>query len=164
MKKTLMLIGAVILAALIAAGGFWSGMAYQSNRAEQARANFMNARGGTEVGQLPAGGQFPGGGPAFDGGQDAGFAGGRGTTGQVKTVEGNVMTVSTAQDVTIVQLSESIQIQKSVAGTAADLQPGMRVMIAGQKDNDGTVTAGQVTILNNSSQDAAYPPPAGMEP
>jgi hypothetical protein len=163
MKKIVRLIAAVILAALIAAGGFWGGMAYQTSRASQARANFINARGGANGMQLPDGVQgFPGG--AAPSGLAPGAFGGRGTTGQVKAVDGNVITLSTAQDVTTVSLSDSTQIQKTVAGTAADLQPGLRVMVTGEMDNGGKLTASQVTILAEAAGVEPRAAPAGTEP
>jgi hypothetical protein len=58
------------------------------------------------------------------------------------------MTVSTAQDVTTVNLSETTQIQKSETAAVADLQPGVQVMVTGQRDADGNITASQVLILN----------------
>jgi hypothetical protein len=162
MKKTLMIFGAILLAALLSAGSFWGGMAYQSNRADRARANFMNARGLAGDGQAPDGGQFPDIGQFANGG--AGFAGGRGMDGQVKTIDGNVMTLSTAQDVTTVNLTETTRVEKTVSGAIADLQPGMQVMVTGQRDDNGDVTASQVTILNTDPAAATDPSATGTEP
>ncbi len=162
MKKTLIIIGLVILAGLIAAGSFWGGMTYQTKQADQIRTQFMNARGIMDQGQNnftpPSGaGQFQSG--------AAGFAG-RGTSGQVKSVEGNVLTLSTAQNVTTVNLSDSTKIEKTVTGAISDLQPGMRVMVTGEKDSNGNITASQVAILSDSFPGApgemqpSNPPPA----
>jgi hypothetical protein len=146
MKKIIIVVAAVVLAALIAAGSFWGGMAYQTNRANQIRENFMNSRG-------MGGGQFPNGGqgfPMMNGTPNAsrqGFFGGRGTTGQVKSIDGNVLTLSTAQEVVTVNLSNTTEIQKTVSGTVSDLQPGMRVIVSGQRDNSGSITASQIQIL-----------------
>src|SRR3990170_2613970 len=166
MKKILMIAGAILLAAVIAAGSFWGGIAYQTNRANQVRANFMNARGLSDEGQIPFGsppeaGQFQAGGTGFLG---------RGATGQIKTIEGNVITISTAQDVTTVNLSQATQIDKTVTGVIADLQVGMRVMVTGEKDKDGNLNAGQITILSDNLTDipageqSPYPPATGTEP
>ncbi len=155
MKKILIITGMILAVVLVAAGSFWGGMAYQTNQANQARTNFLNARGQVNGGQLPGDGTgFPTGG---------GFGGG-GTAGQVKSIDGNVMTISTAQDVTTVNLSESTQIEKTVAGTTVDLQPGTRVMVTGQRDSNGNITASQITIITNVAAGAAYPPPATQEP
>ena len=71
--------------------------------------------------------------------------------GEVKSIEGNVLTVSTTQDVTTVNLLDSIQILKSVEGTTSDFQIGVRVMVTGLRDDKGNITASQITILNNDS-------------
>jgi hypothetical protein len=168
MKKPLMILGAILLAALVAGGSFWGGRAYQSRAdqlaANQAQANFFNARGGANGGQFPNDGQRP------SGGLPLGSFGGGGTTGVVKTVDGNVLTVSTAQDVTTVNLSEATRIQKFESVTISDLQPGMRVMVTGQRESSGEITASQIMILNSDSADISavprppYPSPTGTEP
>jgi hypothetical protein len=84
--------------------------------------------------------------------------------GQVKTNEGSTLTISTPQDVTTVNLTDSTRIQKSVEGTHADLQPGTRVMVAGERDSDGVITAEQITILNVDPAAFPYPPPMGGVP
>jgi hypothetical protein len=156
MKKTLMILGAILLAVPVAAGSFWGGMAYQTNRANQTRANFENARGLANTGKFP--------------GNAEGFPRGGGTTGVVKTIDGNVMTVSTAQDVTTVNLSQTTQVEKSESAAISDLQPGMQVTVIGQSDSDGEITASQVTVLNNNSSDTQalqqppYPSPTEREP
>lgn len=170
MKKVLIIVGAVLLAGLIAAGSFWAGMAYQTNKTEQARANFFNARGQLREGQFPQEGQMPGGGQFFreeqlpGSGQGAGFFGRGGTFGQVKDIDGNVITISTAQDVTTVNLSDTTQIEKTVSGSVNDLQPGTRVTVIGQTEKDGSINASRIQIL---SENIAFPPdnpPPGTEP
>jgi hypothetical protein len=162
MKKILMILGTILVAALIAAGSFWGGMAYQSNAnelaANQAQADFMNARGQANGGQFPNDGQGPTGGLA------PGSFGGGGTTGVVKTINGNVLTVSTAQDVTAVNLSEATQVEKSEPVATSDLQPGMQVIVTGQRESGGEITASQIMILNSNSVDTPYPSPTGTEP
>lgn len=140
MKKALIIIGAVVLALVIAGGSFYGGMAYQNNQQAQTRANFLRSRGITDTGN-GANGSFTGGGQA--GGR--GFGGG--TNGTVKSINGSTLTVSTAQNVTTVNLTDSTVIEKSVAGAASDLQPGERVIVTGQRDSSGVVTASQVLIV-----------------
>jgi Domain of unknown function (DUF5666) len=163
MKTILIIIGSILLAGATAAGGFYAGMTYQTNQANQIRANFMNARGMTDQGQNnfspPSGtGQFQRGSGGFPGG---------GTAGQVKTVDGYVLTLSTAQNVTTVNLSDSTQIEKTVTGAISDLQPGMRVMVIGEKDSNGNITANRISILGDGfpgapgSNQPSNPPPAG---
>jgi hypothetical protein len=161
MKKVLIIIGAILLAALIAGGSFYGGIAYQTNQANQARASFMAARGITEEGQFP-GGNLPEGMQPPSGGA-MGFPG-RGTIGVVKTIDGDVLTISTAQDVTTVTLSADTRIEKTVSATLTDLQPGVRVMVTGQADQDGNISASQIQIVNDAASGIANPPPAGTEP
>jgi hypothetical protein len=158
MEKILMILGAIILAGLVAAGSFWGGMQYQSSRDNQVRAEFMNARGLANGGEFPLEGQLPA------GGQRPGFSVGGGTTGQVKAIDGNVMTLSTAQDVTTVLLSESTQIEKTVAGTVADLQPGTRVVVTGQQDSGQNLTASRIQILDGDTFIMPDPAAQGTEP
>jgi hypothetical protein len=159
MKKAWMVLAGFVVLAAAAAGSFWAGMTYQANRAEQIRANFMSARGVGESGQFPGssplnGGLLPGGAPSFGGGAQ----------GVVKSVEGNVVQISTAQDVTTVVLSADTQIFKSVAGASADLQPGVRVTVTGGRDESGAIAAARVTILDQEETGPAVPPQAGKEP
>jgi len=166
MKKVLIIIGAILLAALIAGGSFYGGITFQTNQADQARARFMQDRGMTE-GEMPQPGGFPGGNlpegmqPPSDGGMGLS---GRGTTGVVKTIDGDVITISTAQDVTTVNLTEDTRIEKYVSAAITDLQPGVRVMVTGQPDDDGNITASQIQIVNNDPSSPNLPPPTGTEP
>jgi hypothetical protein len=144
MKKILIGVGVIVVVLLIAGGSFWGGMTYQSNRVSQIRANFFNTRGG-----MPEGGFTQGLQPPSDV-QGRGFVGGRGTSGEVKTINGDVMTLSTAQDVITVNLSDLTRIKTMESATIADLQPGTQVMVIGQSDSDGNITADQVTIITGT--------------
>jgi len=158
MKKIMIIVSAVVIAGALAAGSFFGGMTYQSNQVNQvnqARANFERLRGQASGDQLP--------GEAPEGLAPGGFGGG-GTTGQVKSIEGNVMTLSTAQDVTTVNLSASTQIQKSGPAATSDLQPGVRVMVTGQRDANGNITASQVMILITSPSGTTNPSATGTAP
>ncbi len=154
MKRIIMIVGAVVLAVALAAGSFYGGMAYQRTQANQVRDSFLRSRG------LNGAGGFPGGGDAGNGagGGGRGFFGG-GATGRVKSVDGNTLTISTAQNETKVTLSDSTRIEKPVQGALSDLQPGMQVMVTGQRDTNGNITAVQVLILNNGQPNAATPTP-----
>jgi hypothetical protein len=169
MKKAWVVLAAILFTALIAGGSFWAGMAHQTNQVDQARLSFESARG-----QMP-GGQIPQGGAGFptDGslnGVVPASPGGRGTTGQVKAIDGNVMTLSTAQDVTTVNLTSDTKIRMTVDGSRADLTPGLRIMVSGESDGDGAIIADQITILDSSFTGPSdgtgqlYPPASGMEP
>jgi len=155
-KNILIIVGVVGFVLLVGAGGFWGGMTYQSNQNSQAQARFFEQRG-----QPPSDGEMPAGMQPPSGEQmGGGFRGGNGTMGEVKSIEENTLTLSTAQDVKTVNLSDSTKIVKSVEGTTEDLLPGVRVMVTGETDEDGNITANQITIVSNE----AFAAPANTAP
>ena len=117
-------------------------MAYQRNQANAVRAHFVSSRGLNGGPNGDAGGAF------FFGevpgmqvtsrqhraGQQRRNGFGGGVTGQIKTVDNNSLTISTAQDVTTVNLSDATRIEKSADDTLADLQPGLRVVVSGHRE------------------------------
>jgi hypothetical protein len=146
MKNVLIIVGVVVLVGIVAAGSFWAGTTYQSNQADQARQQFMSERGIPADGaQLPEGG-MPGERQFLAGG--AGFPGG-GTMGEIKSIDGNTLTLSTAENVTVVHLSTDTPVQKTETTGIEELQAGMRVMVIGEQDKNGEITASQVTIIGD---------------
>jgi len=145
MKKTIIVLAAIIVAVGLAAGSFYGGMAYQRNQTTNTRAAFFASRGLDANGTNPAGAQGQG------QGQNTrrGFFGG-GATGQIKSIEGNVITLSTPQNVTIVNLSGSTQIEKTGSGTISDLTPGQQVLVTGQRDANGNIAAATILIMPNN--------------
>jgi len=152
MKRVLIVLGSIVFALVLAGGGFFAGMNVGKAQAQDAQANFFRQRGfdpnaaGTGGG---AGGQgFFGGGA---GGQGApggqGAAGRRGVTGTVQKVEGNTLTVTSAQGETVtVQITDSTPIEKTVAGSASDLTVGANVLVIGTRSgNNVAATAIQLT-------------------
>ena len=150
MKKIYIIILAVFLALVIAGGSFYGGMAYQKNQVSQIQNRFLTSRGIQPGAEGTPGALFPGQGRN-------GFGGG--TSGQIKSIEGNVLSLSTAQNVTTVNLSDATIILKSVSGAISDLQPGLRVMVIGQSDNNGIINATQITIVNESFNPMPTPAP-----
>lgn len=148
MKKTLIIIGSIVLGIALLTGSFFGGMYYQNYRSNQVRTNFLSSRGLSTNG-LPNG-------TGNGGGQRSGLFGG-GVTGQVKSIDGNVITVSTAQNVTTVDLSSSTTIVKTISGATSDLQTGQQIMVTGQRDSNGVVSATQILILNTNQTSGATP-------
>jgi hypothetical protein len=154
MNKTIIVIVAIIVAVVLAAGSFYGGMAYQRTQTANTRAAFFATRG------LDANGTNPNGTQGQGQSQRRGFFGG-GTTGQIKTIEGNVITLSTPQNVTTVNLSDTTQIEKTGPGVLSDLTPGLTVVVSGQRDANGNIAATNIMIMPaNSSNNPAGNPPA----
>jgi len=128
-----------LVIAIAVLGGFYSGWKYSQSKISSGGSPTAAITFATPAPTSSAGGQ---------GGLSGGF-GGRGTAGQVTAVNGNVLTVhnpQTGQD-TKVQLSADTTITRTVAGSAADLQPGVNVTVVGQAGADGIVSATAVSIV-----------------
>lgn len=163
MKKILIIGGAVVMVLLVAAASFWGGMAYQTNQSSQALARFESARGQLPEGFTPGEGGFQGG-SLPEGMPPGNFQVRGGTTGQIKEITEDKLTLSTAMDVITVNLSDKTQIEMTVEGDLADLEPGVSVLITGQEDDSGVITADRIQII---SGDAPFMPetlPAEQEP
>jgi hypothetical protein len=160
MKKIMIIIGFILGFGLAGAGGFWGGITYQTNKDAQAQANFFNTRGGSTLAgqpvQIRGNGNFPDSG-MLQGGM--GLEGGSGTSGQVKSLEGDVLLLSTAQDVTTVKITAGTIIQAMKLIDISELEPGTRVTVMGERDNDGNIQAAQIMIVTTTA-----PADAGMEP
>jgi hypothetical protein len=135
------------------AGGFAIGRATAASGPKTLAEAFQLA----QQGKLPRGSLQPGGRLGAPGGQ--GFAGGQGqgqgpgdgpsVQGDITARSGDVLTVSTRAGELKVQLSDSTQILKAVAGKAGDLAVGDTVSVrldpAASNGANGTVTASSVT-------------------
>ncbi len=140
MKKALLIVGIILIALALMGASFYGGTMYERNQARQVQNRFFASRGlnGTQ----PAEGNFQGFGNNPGGGR---FFGG-GISGQVKSIDGNVMTISTAQNVLTVNLSDSTVYLKSSRAAQSDVVVGDQVMVTGQRDSNGNMTASQVLI------------------
>lgn len=137
-KVILGIIGSLALLAIAAGAGFEEGKAYQSNQAAQIRNQFFQARGLNPTAGSPNSGN-PG----------AGFGGG--VAGQIKDVQGNTIDLSSGSNVTVVELTANTRIEKSAQGSPADLKPGEQLIVRGQRDTSGKVTAAQIQIVSNGA-------------
>ena len=155
MKTILYIILGIVLVAAAGYGGFEEGKAYQTNQANQIRNQFLQARG------LTTGtGTFSGQNGASNGsGRGNGFGGG--VVGSVKDIQGSTLDLSTATDVTTVNLSASTQIEKTISATTSDLQPGERLIVRGTRNADGSLAADQIQIVSNGgpTQSSTQPTP-----
>ncbi|MGE5220808.1 MAG: DUF5666 domain-containing protein [Omnitrophica WOR_2 bacterium] len=140
MKKALLIVGIAIIALALMGASFYGGTIYERNQARQVQSRFFASRGLN--GTPPADGNFQGSGNNPGGGR---FFGG-GVSGQVKSIDGNVMTISTTQNVLTVNLSDSTVYLKSSNAAQSDVVVGDQVLVTGQRDSSGNMTASQVLI------------------
>jgi hypothetical protein len=91
MKKGILIFGVLLLVTAIAGASFWGGMTYQSNQSNRAVENFENLRGAIGEG-MPSPRDF--GNTQFPGEENV-MRGG--ITGEIKSINGNVITLSTAR-------------------------------------------------------------------
>lgn len=151
MKRSLTIIGVIVLVALVAGGAFYGGMNVGKAQAQDQTNSFFANRG-FDPNNLPAGGTAGGTGTGGagnftrgQGGQGA-FAN-RGATGTITEIDGNTITITDAQGQTVtISLAANAPVVKSVAGTAADLKVGGHILAIGQRSGTNVAaTAVQIT-------------------
>ncbi len=128
-----------VLAALVVVagvGGYFLGSNAGRASANAARSRFLAERMGGQGGNGGSGrlatGMFPGGG---------------GTMGTVKSIEGNTIIVTTRDGEVKVQVRDNTAVRKMADGTLQDVQPGLRITVAGQADTAGVVTADSIQLM-----------------
>jgi hypothetical protein len=130
----------VVVAFAAAAGGFLYGRNVGQTQAQATRQRFFEDRFGTATGQ--------GASPAQGGGQPGtGVLVGGGTVGVVKSVNGNTIEISTRDAVVTVTLDSQTVIEKSVAGTLADIQEGQRVTVVGSSQGENKIAARRIQLI-----------------
>ncbi len=87
--------------------------------------------------QFGEGGGFP-----FGGGE----LGARALTGDIESIDGNVITVNTPQGPLQATLSEDTGIQVFSQGTPQDLEIGQQVIIGGERNEEGVMEATDVLV------------------
>ncbi len=141
-------VGIVVVVAILAGAiagyaGYTTGVQNGMQQAQNIRNQFLAARGIT--GQ---GGHGGFGGGANGQGGNRQFNPDNFTAGQVKSVNGNTIQLSTAQSVVNVVLDDQTQIQKMGPGTVSDIQTGERITVQGTRNSDGSFKAQTVQIGN----------------
>ena len=81
----------------------------------------------------------------FGGGPGQGFGGG--VTGTVQTVDGNQITIETADGPKTVTIGQDTVIQKSTTGTLEDLQQGVRIAAFGTPEDEEVKEARFVVLI-----------------
>ena len=100
-------------------------------------------------------GQFGGGGPGggFTGGTR--FGGGAGLTGPIEKVEGNTVTVNTAQGPLEATVTSDTVIRQFAQVTINELLAGMEVTVVGAPGEDGAVEAITIVVVPEGQGDLA---------
>jgi hypothetical protein len=151
MRKLAVVLGAVLVVLLVGGGSFYGGMVFEHSRQTNLQAQFFAGRGFSESGQLPFAGTPPAGFGLPGNPNAAGQGGlGRGASGTVESLEGDTLTLSTAQDQTTVLLTDQTVINRFVAVERGDLQPGAQVTVLGERDDSGRITATTIQILSDA--------------
>jgi hypothetical protein len=99
--------------------------------------------------------------PSFADGQDRGRPG---VSGTVSQIAGSTIILNNQNGQVTVDILPNAVIQKTVAGTAADLQEGQMVTITGSADANGNITASRISIRSRSASFPSFTPPTGTFP
>ncbi len=145
MNRTVRIGLAILVAVVIAAGGFFGGMAYGKGQATTTTT--ASARPANMPGQPLAGTPQAG-----QGGMLA---------GEIQTIDGNGFTLTDSSGKTVqVNVTGTTLIQKQTSVSLSDLQQGDTVMVSGTQASDGSVTARSVQV----GQAGAFGGPAEANP
>ncbi len=148
----LLLVGVLVLGGGIG-GAFASGMAIGKSQGKEAAQKTLPTLSPSGSGQSTQEQlqqlrqQFQGqAGQTGQGGGIQRLQGQGGLTGTVEKIEGNTLTVNTAQGPLQATIGADTTIQMSVQGTTQDLTAGVRVTVVGQRGDDGNVAATSIII------------------
>jgi hypothetical protein len=150
MRKGLTIVGGVVLVLIVGGGAFYGGIVFERSRESDVQGRFFAERG-----------RFAGdfGGFGRDGFQQSGDhddeqgafqdrgSFDRGAAGTVKSIEGDTLLLSTAQDVITVILTDETVISLFVDGELEDLTPEQRLTVVGQRNEAGDIVADVIQIL-----------------
>ncbi len=148
MKKGLLIPVSILILLALMVGSFYGGILFRNYQIIQQRTQFF------QNGNFPAGGNFPGNGQNGNTGlapdaAGAGVPGGGGNiNGQIKSIDGKTISLSTARNVTTVTMDDSTEVLSTNTGSASDLATGQRVIITGTRDSSGSLTAAQILIIS----------------
>ena len=144
MNRTVMIVLGVLVVGLVAAGSFYGGMVYGKNQAE------------TTLPVAGEGGVFPGGRGQF--GQRPGAQGGAEEGqllrdqsgmlfGEIQSIgAGEMIVIDASGEQITIYVADTTLIQKQADVTLADLEEGETVIISGNRDDDGNITARSLQV------------------
>lgn len=127
MKKTILIAGILLIVA--GGGGFFAGMKYQQSK-QPSRADFQARMG---MGQGVPGAQRP--------------AGAEAIRGEIISQDEGSITVKLPDDSSkIILISKNTVINKAAEGSVDDLETGKQVMVFGQTNSDGSISATNIQL------------------
>ncbi len=163
MNRLMSIIGGIVVILILAGAAFWEGMNVGKAQAQSDQNAFFASRGiNAPAADGAGGGGFGAGDPRDAGGLGAGGAGGafggrggagglaqRGAAGTIDKIEGNTITVTSAQSQTVtVNITDNTPIIKTDLGSKGDLKPGARILAIGTRSGSNVAATGiQITDM-----------------
>jgi hypothetical protein len=163
--KALYIIVAIVVVAVVGAGGFYGGVVYAQSQTQNTAADFTRLRGAGNGTDAAASGPcgFPqrtGGSNRQASGQGGGQGGFQGTPqqfgtcvarGTVKSIDGSTIQISTPVSVVTVKVDGTTIVSKTVVGSPSDLKTGDRVTVYSTQSGDSP-TASMVQLQGMPGQ------------
>ncbi len=134
------------------AGGATGGGSLLEQLQSQLQSGDLTPQDFQQLRQQFGGGGAAGGGGFTAGGFGGGGAGGGALRGTVDAIDGNTITLNTAQGPLQVTIAPDTTIQVTTEGAIADLSDGMTLTVTGERAEDGTFNATNVFSLPEGAQ------------
>jgi hypothetical protein len=139
-----MIVLAVLVVVVVAAGSFYGGMVYGKNQAETTMP--VAGEGGEFAGARGQFGQRPGGLGGAEEGQLLRDQSGM-LFGEIQSIgDGELMVTDANGEQMTVYIADTTLIRKQADVTLADLEEGETVIISGNRDDDGNITARSLQV------------------
>lgn len=87
---------------------------------------------------------------------------GRGANGTLAKIDGNTLTLTTAQGPVTVSVDSSTTIRKTATASLSDIQEGAYIFASGDQDEKGNITA--ISIRIQAPDESTRPPPSTTTP
>jgi len=143
MNRVGMVVIAVLVIAAVGAGAFYAGTKVGENRVLQDPTRLFQQRIRGE------GGQFPGpSGTPVAAGQRGNLVMGGGTVGTIESIEGDTVVLGTDEGTVRVQTTDTTLIEKSMTVDVGELEVGEQVVVAGSRNDDGSLTARSIRSMS----------------
>lgn len=130
-----------VVALAVAGAGFFGGQAYAKNGRSSGQGEFQ--------GRFQGGRAFEGGNPGVrQGGAARGQFGGVGfAAGEVLSADETTLTVKMPDgSAKLILLTSSTSFVKQAESSKEDIEPGMNVVVSGEANEDGSVTASNIQV------------------